>query len=94
MAVSAGPAANGMKAGSSSSSSASCDCPNLLEENRGGRRKSRLCIGGSESEDDSEGLSSGDDKGAGRGDRVGGSIAKELGLDLGFGERDRRFRVV
>ena len=66
----------------------------MLEENRGGRRKSRLCIGGSESEDDSEGLSSGDDKGAGRGDRVGGSIAKELGLDLGFGERDRRFRVV
>lgn len=92
--MSAGPAANGMKAGSSSSSSPSSDCPNLFDENRGGRRRSRLCNGGSESEDDSEELSSGDDKGAGRGDRVDGSMAKEFGRDLGFGERERRCRVV
>jgi hypothetical protein len=78
-------AAKGMKAGLSSSSSASPDCPSLFDENRGGRRRSRLCIGGSESEDEDEELSSGDDKGAGRGERVTGSMAKEFGRDLGFG---------
>jgi hypothetical protein len=84
-----------MNAGWSSSSSASPDCPSLFEENRGGRLRSRLCIGGSESEDGEEELSSGDDKGAGRGERVIGSMAKEFGRDLGFGwgERERRFSV-
>jgi hypothetical protein len=82
-----------MNAGFSSSSSASPDCPSLFAENRGGRRSSRLCIGGSESEDEDEELSSGEERGAGRGERVGGSIASELGRDLGFGERERRFMV-
>jgi hypothetical protein len=83
-----------MNAGLSSSSSASPDCPSLFAENRGGRRRSRLCIGGSESEDEEE-LSSGEDRGAGRGDRGVGSMARELGRDFGFGwgERDRRFIV-
>jgi hypothetical protein len=87
--------AKGMNAGLSSSSSASPDCPSLFAENRGGRRRSRLCIGGSESEDEEEELSSGDDKGAGRGERVTGSMAKEFGRDLvlGWGERERRFKV-
>lgn len=50
-------------------------------------------MGGSESLDDEEELSSGEERGAGRGERVGGSMARELGRDLGFGERERRFRV-
>ena len=77
-----------MNAGLSSSSSASPDRPSLFAENRGGRRRSRLCIGGSESEDEEEELSSGEDKGV-------GSMARELGRDFGFGwgERDRRFIV-
>lgn len=88
-------AAKGMNAGLSSSSSASPDCPSLFAENRGGRRRSRLCIGGSESEDEEEELPSGEDRGAGRGDRGVGSMARELGRDFGFGwgERDRRFIV-
>jgi hypothetical protein len=84
-----------MNAGLSSSSSASPDRPSLFAENRGGRRRSRLCIGGSESEDEEEELSSGEDKGAGRGERGVGSMARELGRDFGFGwgERDRRLIV-
>ena len=52
---------NGKKAGSSSSSSASSDCPILFAPNRG-RRRSRLCMGGSESDEDSWELASDDDK--------------------------------
>lgn len=61
-------------------------------ENRGGRRRSRLWAGGSESEDDSSELDSGDERGCGRGERVGASTS-EAGRDLGFGDRERRFNV-
>lgn len=84
--------AKGMNAGSSSSSSASSDCPSLLE-NRGGRRRRRLCRGGDSSDDESEELADGEERGSGRGERVGGSIAIEAGRDFGFGERERRFRT-
>jgi hypothetical protein len=89
--VSAG-VAKGMNAGSSSSSSASSDCPSLFE-NRGGRRRRRLCTGGEESEEESDELSDGDERGSGRGERVGGSMAIEFGRDFGLGERERRFSV-
>lgn len=50
-------------------------------------------MGGSESEDEEDEDSSGEDRGAGRGERVGGSMAREFGRDLVFGERERRFIV-
>ena len=50
-------------------------------------------MGGSESEESEDEVSSGEDRGAGRGERVGGSMAREFGRDLVFGERERRFRV-
>lgn len=49
-------------------------------------------MGGSESEDEGE-LSEGEERGAGRGERVGGSMARELGRAFGFGERGGRFMV-
>lgn len=90
MPVSAG-VAKGINAGSSSSSSASSDCPNLLENL--GRRRRRLCTGGDSSDEESDELADGDERGSGRGERVGGSMAIELGRDLGLGERERRFIV-
>lgn len=50
-------------------------------------------MGGSESEESEDEVSSGEDRGAGRGERVSGSMAREFGRDLVFGERERRFRV-
>jgi hypothetical protein len=50
-------------------------------------------MGGSESEESEDEVSSGEDRGAGRGERVGGSMAREFGRDLVFGERERRFIV-
>ena len=74
------PAAKGMKAGSSSSSSElSSDCPAFLDVYRG-RRSIRLWMGylgaadaESESEDEADGevVSSGEERGAGRGKRIG-----------------------
>jgi hypothetical protein len=81
-----------MKAGSSSSSSASSDWRSLFDVNRGGRRRSLLCAGRSDEDEESEELSSGEERGAGRGERSGVSRVNGLGL-LGFGERDLRFRV-
>lgn len=84
---------NGINAGSSSSSSsASSDCPSLFEK-RGGRRRRRLCTGGESSDEVSEELVDGDERGSGRGERVGGSIAIEVGRDFGLGESERRFKV-
>jgi hypothetical protein len=82
-----------MKAGSSSSSSASSDCPILAVLNRCGRRRTRLCRGGSESEDSEAEDDDGDESGAGRGERVGCSIAVDDCRGLGFGESERRFNV-
>jgi hypothetical protein len=81
-----------MKAGSSSSSSASSDWTSLFDVKRGGRRRSRLCAGRSDEDEESEELSSGEERGAGRGERSG--VSRVEGLDLvGFGERDLRFKV-
>lgn len=81
-----------MKADSSSSSSPSSDCSNLFAAKRAGLRSSRLCIGGSESEDESSEVDDGGEGGSGLGDRVRGSTV-ETGLDLGLGDSDRLFNV-
>jgi len=90
--VSAEVATNGMKAGSSSSSSPSSDCLILLEVNRAGLRINRLCIGGSESDEESSEVDEGDERGSGWGDCVGGSMV-ETGRDLGLGDSDCRFNA-
>jgi len=72
-----------MKAGWSSSSPSS-DSPNLFDEKRVGRRRSRLCAGGSESDDDSSELDS-DEGGSGCGERLTASTI-ETGRDLRIGE--------
>lgn len=60
---------------------------------RGGRRRSRLCAGGEESDDESEEDAEGEVRGSSRiGDwEVGlGSTAMDEGRDLAFGDRERR----
>jgi hypothetical protein len=89
---SAEPAANGINAGSSSSSSPSSDRPTLFDVNRAGLRSNRLCRGGSESDEESSEVDDGDEGGSGLGDRVRGSMV-DTGRDLGFGESERRFKV-
>jgi hypothetical protein len=90
--VSVGPTANGIKAGSSSSSSPSSDGPSLFEVKRPGLRSNRLCNGGSESDEESSDVDEGDERASGPGDLVCGSIV-ETGRDLGFGESERRFKA-
>ena len=79
-----------MNAGSSSDPSPSSDCPRF-DVNRGGLRRSRLCAGGSESEEDSDRSEVGEERGSGRGERTGGSTANiDTGRDLGgLGDRER-----
>lgn len=52
---------------------------------------SRLCAGGSESDDDSEGLASGEERASARGDRLGASMV-EVGR-WGLGDTELRFNV-
>lgn len=62
--------------------------------NRGGRRRRRDWRGAASSDEESEEeelAAEGEESGSGRGERVGGSMAMDVGRDFGLGERERRF---